>query len=160
MGIEVRKDITTTVLRKKARTEKSGRVVARMLGMANILEGMERGAAARAVGLDRQTLCDGVDRYNAAGLEGLRNRAQGRPKRCLNAAQDAEIAQMVSHAPPEPLVCWRCVDIKAEIEKRFGVVVHESTVGTLLHRLGFRHLSARPIPPKNDPDVLAAFKKT
>lgn len=160
VGIEVRKDITATELRKKARTERNGRVVARMLGIANILDGMERGAAARAVGLDRQTLCDWVHRYNTGGLEGLRNRPQGRPKRCLSAEQEEEIAQMVLHTPPEPLVRWRCVDIKAEIEKRFGVVMHESTVGTLLHRLGFRHLSARPIHPKNDPDVLAAFKKT
>ncbi len=60
VGIEVRKDITAAVLRKKACGEKNGRVVARMLGIANILDGMERGAAARAVGMYRQTLCDWV----------------------------------------------------------------------------------------------------
>lgn len=46
VGIDVRKDMTAAVLRKKARREKNGRVEARMLGIANILDGMERGVAA------------------------------------------------------------------------------------------------------------------
>ena len=71
IGIDVRKDITATTLRKKARTEKNGRVAARMLGIASILDGMERGAAARAAGMDRQKLCDWVRRYNKEGLAGL-----------------------------------------------------------------------------------------
>ena len=160
VGIKVRRDITAPVLRKKARMVPNGRVAARMLGIANILDGMERGAAAQAAGMDRQTLCDWVHRYNQEGLDGLYNRPQGRPKRRLSPTQEQAIAQWVMSAPPEPLVRWRCVDIQAEIEKRFGVRLHESTVGTLLHRLGFRRMSVRPVHPKNDPDALAAFKKT
>jgi len=160
VGIEVRKDITATALRKKARSEKDGRVAARMLGIANILDGMERTTAAQAAGMDRQTLCDWVHRYNEEGLGGLSNRPQGRPQRSLTQEQEKEIAQMVSQAPTGNLVRWRCVDIKAEIEKRFGVVLHESTVGFLLHRLGFRRMSVRPLHPQNDPEAVEAFKKT
>lgn len=159
-GIEVRKDMTAAVLRKRARAEKNGRVAARILGIANVLTGMERGAAAQAVGMDRQTLCVWVHRYNEEGLEGLRNRPQGRPQRSLTQEQEAEIAEMVSQAPTGNLVRWRCADVKAEIEKRFGVVLHESTVGTLLHHLGFHRMSVRPIHPKNDPEAVEAFKKT
>ena len=160
VGIEVRKDITATALRKKARSEKAGSVASRMLGVANILDGMERGAAARAAGMDRQTLCDWVHRYNKEGLEGLRNRPKGRPERRLTHEQEKEIAAMVSKAPTGTLVRWRCADIKAEIEKRYGVTLHESTVGTLLRRLGFRRMSARPLHPQNDPEALESFKKT
>ena len=45
LGIEVRKDVTGAVLRKKARSEKDGRVASRLLGIANILDGMDRDAA-------------------------------------------------------------------------------------------------------------------
>ena len=83
VGIEVRKDMTAGVLRKKARSEKDGRIAARMLGIANILEGMDRTTAAQASGMDRQTLCDWVHRYNEEGLAGLANRPKGRSERQL-----------------------------------------------------------------------------
>jgi transposase len=160
VGIEVRKDMTAVVLRKKAHSEKSGRVAARLLGIANILDGMDRTSAARAAGLDRQTLCDWVHRYNEDGLAGLRDRPKGRPERRLTLEQEQEISEMVSKAPEGNLVRWRCADVKAEIEKRFKVVLHESTVGFLLHRLGFCRLSVRPVHPKNVPEALETFKKT
>jgi transposase len=160
VGIEVRKDITATTLRKKARGEKDGRVAARMLGIANILDGMERGAAARAAGMDRQTLCDWVHRYNKEGLAGLHNRPQGRPNRSLTEEQEKEIEALALKGPEGNLVRWRCVDLKKEIEKRFDVVLHERSVSKLLHRLGFRRMSVRPLHPQNDPEAVEAFKKT
>ena len=37
----------------------------RLLGIALLLDGWSRGEAATASGMDRQTLCDWVHRYNA-----------------------------------------------------------------------------------------------
>ena len=70
-ALEVRRDVTPTVLRKKARQEKDGRVASRLLALANVLEGMDRETAARQAGMTRQTLRDWVVRYNADGLKGL-----------------------------------------------------------------------------------------
>ena len=159
-GIEVRQDITASVLRKKARQEKNVLAASRILGIANILDGMDRTSAAKAAGMDRQTLCDWVHRYNQGGLAGLCNRPKGRPERSLTQEQEKKIADIVSKAPTGNLVRWRCADIKAEIEKRFGVTLHEATVGTLLRRLGFRRISVRPLHPQNDPEAVEAFKKT
>ncbi len=160
VGIEVRQDMTAAVLRKKARIEKNGRVAARILGIANILDGMERGVAARAAGMDRQTLCDWVHRYNREGLEGLRDLPKGRPDRGLTSEQEKEVERFVSKGPENNLVRWRRIDLKKEIEKRFGVVLHERSVGKLLHRLGFRRMSVRPLHPQNDPEAVETFKKT
>jgi len=159
-AIEVRRDITATILRKKARGEKDGRVVLRLLGISHILEGMERDPAARAVGMTRQTLCDWVHRYNEDGIEGLKNKAKGRPKRALTPEQEQEIVTLVTTVPNGTLVRWRCVDIQAEIEKRFKVVVHESTIGKWLRRMGFRRISVRPLHPEADVEAQEAFKKT
>jgi putative transposase len=159
-AIEVRRDITAAVLRKKARREKDGRVVSRLLGIANILDGMERDPAARAVGMTRQTLCDWVHRYNESGIDGLKNRPKGRPKRALTPEQEQEIETLVTTAPNGTLVRWRCVDIQAEIEKRFKVVVHESTIGKWLRRMDFRRVSVRPLHPEADVEAQEAFKKT
>ena len=54
----------------------------------------------------------------------------------------------------------RRVDLKDRIEARFGVTMHERTVGKPLAALGFRRLSVRPQHPKSDPEAQEAFKKT
>src|SRR3954453_15094496 len=51
-----------------------GGAAGRMLGRALVLEGASGEEAARAAGMDRQTLRDWVHRYNAEGLAGLRDR--------------------------------------------------------------------------------------
>ena len=159
-GVEVRQDITAGVLRKKARTEKDVLAASRILGIANILDGMDRASAAKAAGMDRQTLRDWVHRYNRNGLAGLYNSPKGHPRRCLTPEQEKEVETMVSAEPEGVLVRWRRKDIKAEIEKRYGVVLSEMSVGRMLRRLGFCRMSARPLHPKNDPEAVEAFKKT
>ena len=67
-------------------------------------------------------------------------------------------------AGPDPrlhkVVRWRCVDLQMELKARFGVVVHERTVGKFLAGLGYRRLSVRPQHPEADPAAEEAFKKT
>jgi transposase len=58
------------------------------------------------------------------------------------------------------VVRWRCVDLRDKIAGTFGVYLHERSIGKLLHRLDFRHLSVRPQHPKSDPAAQEAFKKT
>lgn len=73
-------DISPAELRRQARHMHDGRVSARVLAIANALEGMDRGTAARLAGMDRQILCDWVRRCNAEGTAGLANRLS---PRCL-----------------------------------------------------------------------------
>lgn len=134
-----------------------------MLAIALAMEGMDRRTAAESCGMDRQTLRDWVHRYNAEGLAGLSNRRAPGPKPRLSAAQKAELAQIVRHGPDpavDGVVRWRRVDLKRQIEDRFGVTMHERTVGKQLATLGFRRLSVRPQHPKSDPDAQETFKKT
>ena len=60
--------------------ERDGRISARLIALANVLNGMSREAAARAAGMDRQTLRDWASRFNANSVAGLRDQAcSGRP---------------------------------------------------------------------------------
>jgi transposase len=121
---------------------------------------MDRDAAARVVGMTRQTLRDWVCRYNEDGIEGLKNKPKGRPPRTLTSAQEKEIETLVTTSPEGTLVRWRRVDIQKEIKSRFKVDVHENTVGRLLRRLGFSRISVRPLHPETDASVQEDFKKT
>jgi hypothetical protein len=75
-------DIGSEELRRRVRRQNDGRISARLITIANALEGMDRASTARLAGMDRQTLRDWVRRYNAKGIAGLCNRpAPGhRPK--------------------------------------------------------------------------------
>jgi transposase len=99
----------------------------------------------------------------AQGSAGLKdNRRRGNPRR-LSSAQQTELAQIVETGPDravDGVVRWRRVDLQRVIEERFGVAYHERTIGKLLKALGFSHISARPRHPKQDGEVVEAFKKT
>ena len=78
-ALEIRKDRTPAVLRKLAKAGSDTRVARRILGVANALDGMNREAAARSAGMDRQTLRD----YSlpAHRHRHLRARPRRRPRR-------------------------------------------------------------------------------
>lgn len=159
-----RDDHDAASLRQAASASDDAAAARRMLALAMILDGWSRSDAARLCGMDRQTLCDWVHRYNAEGLAGLSDRrgAVG-PKPRLSAEQEVVVAELV-RAGPDPaeqgVVRWRRVDLAAVIAERFGVTLAERTVGKLLHRLGFVRLSVRPRHPAHDAAAQSAHKKT
>src|SRR4051794_14711397 len=133
-----------------------------MLAVALVLEGASREEAARAAGMDRQTLRDGVHRYNAGGLAGLRDRPRSGREPRLTPGQEAELVTAVERGPDpdrDGVVRRRRVDLQALIEARFAVRLHERSVGEVLRRLGFTRLSVRPRHPKADGAAQETFKK-
>ena len=149
-------------LRREARRCRDGAASRRMLALALVLEGASREEAARAAGMDRQTLRDWVHRHDAEGLPGLRDRPRSGRRPRLTPEQEAELATAVERGPDpdrDGVVRWRRVDLRALIEARFAVRLHERSVGKVLRRLGFTRLSVRPRHPKTDEAAQEAFKK-
>ena len=113
-GLLIRRDLSAEELRRLARREGDGRVGRRLLGLANALDGMSRATAARAAGMDRQTLRDWVIRYNQGGVAALSDAwGDGRP--CgLTEGQQATLRAIVL-AGADPAVhgvsTWRVVDL-------------------------------------------------
>jgi transposase len=161
-AVRLREDYWAEDLRALARRSKSVNQSRRLLSLAAVRDGMDRGSAARLGGMDRQTLRDWVHRFNASGPEGLiDNWTDGRKPR-LSAEQLTEFAQIVEAGPErekDGIVRWRRIDLKRVIADRFGVDFHPRYVGKLLHKLGFSHMSARPRHPAQDERIVEAFKK-
>lgn len=158
-----RKDLTAAGLRFAASREKDGAASRRMLALALVLDGAARATAARSCGMDRQTLRDWVHRYNAQGLVGLRDRKGPGAVPKLSASQLAAFRALVDSGPDpavHKVVRWRRRDLREELKRRFGVEMHERTVGKHLAKLGYRRLSVRPRHPRSDPQAQEAFKKT
>jgi transposase len=162
-AVRLRTDFSASELRRLAATTKNANQSRRLLSIAAVLDGMSRTDAARIGGMDRQTLRDWVHRFNERGPDGLKDVwSQGKPPR-LCADQQAELARLVEIGPNRAVhgvVRWRRIDLKDLIAERFGVAYHERTVGKILHRLGFSHISAHPRHPAQDERIMAEFKKT
>ncbi len=131
-GIALRADYDARQLRALARGVNDSRQVRRLLSLAAVYDGHNRADAAAIGGMDRQTLRDWVIAFNARG-----------PDRSQHG-----------------VVRFRCCDLRAIIIRDFGVELSEVSVGRLLKRLGFSHVSARPRHPEQADDVIDAYKKT
>ena len=135
----------------------------RLLAIALVLEGTSRLEAARQTGMDRQTLRDWVHRYNEAGVDGLMSRPPPGPTPKLTPAQMQELYDLVIAGPDlsvHKVIRWRCVDLRGEVTRRFGVTVDEDTIGRWLRKLRLTRLQPRPFHPKKDAAAQEAFKKT
>ena len=161
-ALAIRGDIGSEELRRRARRESDGRIRARLIAIANALEGMDRASAARLAGMDRQTLRDWVHRNNAEGISGLCNRpAPGRrPK--LNEGQMAALKAVVL-AGPDPAVDkitrWRIVDLCRWVEARWGISYSETGMLRVLWSLDLSHRKTRPRHPQSSEKAQQAFKK-
>jgi transposase len=158
-----RTDYDAAGLRQAAAQSKDADAARRMLALAMILDGYSRAEAAKGCGMDRQTLRDWVHRYNDEGLPGLSDRKPPGAKPRLSPQQQDELAQLVRSGPDlaeHGVIRWRRIDLSKVIEARFGVQLAERSVGALLCRMGFRHMSLRPHNPAQDPAAIEAHKKT
>ena len=126
-------------------------------------EGLSTREMALSLAIGRTTLREYLGRARDAGLSWP----------LPDALSDADLEHVLfprrsaDSSQPIPQPDWthvhaelRRIDLKRKIEERFGVTMHERTVGKQLASLGFRRLSARPQHPKSDPDAQEAFKKT
>ena len=162
-AVRLREDYSAEELRALAKRSKDARQSRRLLSLAAVRDGMDRGEAAKIGGMDRQTLRDWVHRFNAAGAEGLIDNWTSGPAPRLSPDELAEFARIVETGPDRKIdgvVRWRRIDLKRVIAERFGVDYHQRYVGKLLKKLGFSHISARPRHPAQDEQIVEAFKKT
>jgi transposase len=161
-AIALRGDFDADELRRRATGVKDADQARRLLALAAVYEGMNRTDAARIAGMDRQTLCDWVHRFNDRGVDGLIDgKSQGRPSK-LTGEQQEELRRLVEEGPDverDGVVRWRCVDLKRVLGERFGVDLSAVSLSRVLKRLGFSRISARPRHPAQDRDAIDTFKK-
>ena len=162
-ALSLRTDYSPADLRRLAKKTKDNNQSRRLLSLAAVLDGMNRTDAARIGGMDRQTLRDWVHRFNDQGPDCLCDVHAGGVEPRLSAEKLAELAAIVEAGPErekDGVVRWRRVDLQRVVKERFGVDYCERYIGTLLKKLGFSHISARPRHPAQHGEIVEAFKKT
>ena len=111
-------------LRRMARVCRNVAQARRLLAMALVMDGHSRTDAARAAGMERQSLRDWVHRFNAEGPAGLVDKPpSGRPSR-LSDEQLADLDRIVEAGPDmetDGVVRWRCLDLQRVIAEKYKV---------------------------------------
>jgi transposase len=160
--LAIRTDLEAVKLRRLARREGDGRVATRLIALANVLDGMSRAAAARAAGMDRQTLRDWVIRFNAEGVAGLRDQPRSGRRAWMSEGQQAALKAIVLRGPDsdrDGVSAWRIIDLCRIAEERFGVTYREGGMRRLVKALGLSWQKTRPRHPKADPAAQGRFEK-
>ncbi len=160
--LPIRDDLGPRELRALARRERDGRVGARLHALAHALEGRNRGEAARLAGMDRQTLSDWVRRYNAQGVDGLRDRPKSGQPCGLDEGRQAALRTVILKGPdPERdgLSAWRIRDLCDLAAARFGRRYSETGMLRLVKSLGLSRQKPRPAHPGARRREQERFKK-
>ena len=162
-GLAIRTGVASPAeLRQFAKRERRPRTVQRLLAIANAMDGMSRADAARAAGIECQSLCDAIKRFNAEGLAGLVDRPYGRRPERLTEAEQAVLVNHILRGPDpdkgEPS-SWTLPDLCRFIEERFTKTMCPQSMSRVVRRLGLSKQKARPVHPKRDAKAAEAFAK-
>src|SRR5215208_8379853 len=105
-AIELRTDYTSATLRLLAKRGKDTAQTRRLLAIAAVLDGASRAEAAKAGGMDRQTLRDWVIRFNEQGPDGLVSKlSPGAPGKLTGRTQ--RISRPTGRGGSDPCEPWR-----------------------------------------------------
>lgn len=152
---------TAAELRRLIRSETQAKVVRRLQAILGVHAGQSLSALAVQVQLSERSIYVWVGRYNARGVDGLRDLpGRGRPKALKPEQEERLKARIRAGANAADGVCTlRGEDVRHILAEEFGVVRGLQATYDLLHALGFSVLRPRPRHPKADPAAQEAFKK-
>jgi transposase len=162
-AVRLRGDYDAGSMRQLARQSEDAGQTRRLLALAAIYDGGSRTEAARISGVGLQTVRDWVLAFNADGPRGLVDgKAPGNPS-LLNDEQRHALMTLVECGPipaVHGVVRWRLIDLMQWVFEEFRISISKPTLSRELRAMGLRKLSARPRHHAQDPEAMAAFKKT
>jgi transposase len=160
--VSIRKDISVEDVYKQAQKEKSGKIRARLLAIAAILEDKSRSYAAKVAGLTINNIRIWVRRFNATGFDGLRGKKQkgGKSKWTSEAEQYLrDKAALGACFEEDKRVTYRLIDFQSELKDKFCQYYGISTIWYKLKELKLSWITVRKQHPKSDLKAQEEFKK-
>lgn len=147
-------------LERLARLERQASMRDRMRAVVAAMGGQTAADIAERLGYHSRWVFKWVSRYNADGLEALRDRPRpGQPPKLAQEQEEAFKARVDAGPTPQDGVCvFHGEDVRSVLSKEFGADYSLGGVYYLLHRLGYSRLCPRPRHRKNDPDAMAQWK--
>jgi transposase len=141
-----------------ARGEKTGRVRDRIRLVAALSRGETVERAAAAVGLSARRARGWLSRYNAEGVQGLRDRPHpGRPRE-LSQEDEEKLRRFVEKGPPPGRSRVTGPMVRDFVLAELGVALSLPAAYVALHRAGFSLQRPAARHEKNDEEAMRAWK--
>lgn len=146
-------------LSQAARCAPSQRTDNRCRAMIALIEGIPQAAVGKIFGVSVRTVRRWVKAFNAAGIEGLIERAHpGRPRK-LHGAQASLCVQLLEHPEQAGQTHWTGVKFHGYLCRALQVEVGYSTVLRFLHEQNFSWQVPQPWPDRQDAQQRQAFQQ-
>ena len=153
--------LTPEQLANSTNKESNPRVRRRLSAVRLVVMGNTVPQAAKAVGLKERQSRNWIHRFNAEGLNGLRDRPRpGQPAK-LPRQKEPKFRERIEKGTgqKDPTRNLRVKDIQRILREEFDADYCLGGTYFLLHRLGFSSLVPRPRHPKADQQAQDRFKK-
>lgn len=156
-------DVMRIAIQQEIARSDESRYDHRLHGLLLVTGGYGCQQVADLFGEDRRTVQRWVKRFEAHGLDGLREGERpGRPA-ALDARQWARLARDLRRTPRDfghAAHLWDGKLLTEHLRKRYGVRLGVRQCQRFFKQLGFRLRKPRPQVAQSDPERVAAFKKT
>ena len=161
-ALQVYTRLTRSDFKRLIRQESDGRIRQRLTGIMHVAQGQTIPQAAHAIGLHERKLYNWVHRFNAEGIEGLKDRPRsGRPAQ-LTEDQKQSFKERIEAPPTEAdgVVRFRGQEFQLILAEEYGAT-YRSLQSTLnfVKTLGLSWMTPRQIHPKSDDAKKVEFKK-
>jgi transposase len=160
-ALSITQSITAEELEAASRCEPQGRVRVRILAMRLVLLGRPASQAAEDLGQTPSRVCKWVHRFNAEGLDGLRDRKRAPRRPRLNpqrvAAFKARVLAGARNGDGVHILHGK--DLQRILREEYGANCSLSGTYFILHRIGLSSLMPRSRHPDADPVAQEDFKK-
>lgn len=159
--LKVKTTLNPNDLAKIAKRGPNPRVRQRLLAIRLVVTANTVPQAAKAAGLKERQTRNWIHRFNAEGVNGLRDRPRpGQPVKLTRQKESVFRERIVKGAgPKDPTRNLRVKDIQSILREEFDADYCLGGTYFLLHRLGFSSLVPRPRHPQADQQTQNQFKK-
>ena len=162
MTVPIKKDISVEEIYKRAKEEHNSKIRARLLGVAEVLEGNTRSYAAKIAGVTINNIRTWIRRFNDQGFDGLIDKKQPGNKSTWTDKIEQYLRDKVvigADFETDKRVVYRLEDLQAMLKKEFNVHYGISTIWYKLKELKLSWISVRQQHPKSNQEEQEEFKK-
>jgi transposase len=173
--VKIKVNAASSVIKSQLRKDEKFSQGVRLYAVYQISKGKDAKEIQDMYSTSHKSICNWVHRYNAEGIEGLKDRPRsGRPS-LLTDSQKSELDQLIQGSPLEhgyrvlrtqykyPTATWTGALVADLIKKRFDVEYKTAQIYNILHSLKFSFQKGKGYYPETEErteEAVEDIKKT
>ena len=164
--VKIRVNADLSIIKSQLRKDEKFSQGVRLHAVYQIATGKDAKELQEVYSTSHKSICNWVHRYNAEGIEGLKDRPRpGRPP-LLDKSRKTELEALIHTSPLEygyNTATWTGALVIDIIKRKFGIEYKKAQIYNILHSLDFTFQKGKGYYPETEertPEEVEAIKKT